>query len=302
MWQDYWFSARDGARHYARKYSGGNTARRALMCLPGLTGNSAQFDTLARALCTTAAERRDIYTIDLHGRGRSDHAPDRGDDALLCDCEDALDFMTMCGLDRVALLGTGHGGQVAILMALLRPSAVEALILNDASPEFEPEGVARLMGEISSLPLPATFADAALLLRQLQHRQFPGLSAAEWTELAQAQYPEADGRPVRPYNQALGQHYSMTRGPNRRLSLWSQFEVVKRLPALLLRGQLSQMVSDESVRRMRDIHPALEVAEVAGEGHAPLLRDAQTIAIVAKFLARSDPREQRSDMQLKSVA
>ena len=302
MWQDYWFSVRDGTRLYGRKYGSGRSARRPLLCLAGLGGNSAQFDAVARALSAAGPEQRDVYAIDMLGRGRSEHGSLRHESSLLADCHDALDFLTLAGLRQAALLGSGHGGQVAMLMAVLRPSAIGAVILNDAGPEFEAEGLVRVVGEISSLPVPATFADAAHLMRMMRSGSYPRLGPEDWLELARAQYPDQGGKPGRPYDPALSRHYSLTRGSGLRLSMWSQFAALRPVPTLLLRGQLSRLLSEATVARMSDLHPRLEIARIAGEGHPPLLRDPISQRTLAQFLARGELREQRTEPQLKAVA
>ncbi len=302
MWQDYKFSVRDGARLFGRRYSSGHSARRPVLCLASLGGNCAHFDSLARQLSAAGPEQRDVYSLDFHGRGLSDRGGRRGDASLLADAEDALDFMTLTGLRQTVLLGSGHGGQVAMLMAVLRPGAVSGVILNDAAPEFEPEGVARVVGEIASLPLPASFADAAHMLRLMQGATYPRLRSEDWMELARAQYPERDGKPVRPHDAALARYYSLTGNGEARQTLWSQFATLKRLPVQLLHGELSHMISKSTIARMADLHPRLEVVKVLGEGHPPLLRDRASQGAIALYLARGEYRDQRPEPQLKAVA
>jgi pimeloyl-ACP methyl ester carboxylesterase len=302
MWQDYNFSVRDGTSLYGRRYSSGHSSRRPLLCLSALGGNSAHFDALARSLSAAGPEQRDVYALDFHGRGRSARGGARRDISLLADAEDALDFMTLTGLKQAVLLGSGHGGQVAMVMAVLRPAGFSGLVLNDAAPEFEPAAVARVVGEIASLPLPASFADAAHMLRLMHGATYPRLLAEDWLELAQAQYPDLNGKPGRPYDPALARYYSLTGSGEAQLSLWSQFAALRRLPVLALRGELSHMVADATVARMAELHPRLEVAKVVGEGHPPLLRDRASIGVIGQFLTRGEYRHHRSEPQLKAAA
>ena len=288
MFQDIRFSARDGARLYARRYASQVPSRRALLCLPGLVGNSAQFDRLARTIAQSPADARDVYTLDLRGRGQSELGPSGNAPSLLTESEDVLDFMTMAGLRQAAVLGTGHGGQLGIVMAVLRPSAVGAIIFNDSGPEFEMEGLVRLMGQIANVPVPASWADAQLMLKHLQGRQYPRLTGDEWLELAKSNYLEHDGKPARSYDRAIAMSYSLTRGTAFRQAMWPQFEAMAHVPALVLRGELSDVISLATVDRMREIHPQLEALKIPGQGHPPLLRDGQSIGAVEGFLARHD--------------
>ena len=236
MAEDIWFSARDGVRLYARRHGQGKGLRRPVICLPGLTGNSSHFDLIADQLADADADRRDVFALDMRGRGRS--GPLRRDPTspLLVECQDALDFMTLRGLGDAVVLGTGHGGQVAMLMALLRPSAVGTVILNDAGPEFESEGIAQLVGEMSGSPLPLSFADAAVMMRRLHRGKYPRLAEADWMSMARAQYPEANGRPQRSFDPGLARAYSLTLGRNARVTLWDPFTALCTIPVLLVRG------------------------------------------------------------------
>ena len=301
MWEDIWFSARDGAQLYGRRYRGG-AARRSLLCIPGLVGNCAEFDTLANALSLSGPASRAVFSIDCRGRARSASAGNRQGSTMLTECEDILDFMTLTGQDDVAVLGSGHGGQLAMILALLRPSAVGALILNDSGPEFEIEGVVRLLGEVTNLPLPQSWPDAAAMLKRLHSRRYVRLNAEQWMEMARAFYLEVDGRPARTVDPSIAAAYSVSKGTARRQTLWPQFAALARVPILLLRAELSDSLGEATVVRMRDIHPNLEVSRIAGEGHPALLRDTASIASIAQFLLRNERSQAVAAGALKAVA
>ncbi len=66
-----------------------------------------------------------------------------------------------------------------------------------------------------------------------------------------------------------------------------------RVPALLVRGLQSDIVSDDGVRSLREMLPALEVVDVAGAGHmvAGDKNDAFSRGVV-DFLRRTVPGTQ----------
>ena len=68
--------------------------------------------------------------------------------------------MTMKGLDRAAVIGTSRGGLIAMLMAVLRPNAMGAAVLNDIGPVIEREGLARIVAYVGRVPLPADWKEA----------------------------------------------------------------------------------------------------------------------------------------------
>ena len=71
-WSEGYFSSHDGLRLYGRCYPARGGDMLPVLCLPGLTRNSRDFDTLARHLSSAAEHPRPVYCIDYRGRGKSD--------------------------------------------------------------------------------------------------------------------------------------------------------------------------------------------------------------------------------------
>jgi len=301
MWDDIRFSGRSGAKLAARRYRGPK-GRRPLVCLAGMVGNSADFHNLAEALSSGSPEGRSVYCIDCRGRGASQAVKLDGPPDILTDAEDVLDLMTLAGLADAAVIGTGHGGQLAMIVALLRPKSTGVLILNDAAPEFEVDGVVRMMTEIASMPVPATWQEAAGLLKSLYERRYPRLTAEQWGGLARARYMDVAGRPARAFDKALAEALSLSRGGIHERSFWPQFAALSHVPTLLMRGALSDMISQKTVEEMRAVHPLLEVERVAAQGHPVLLNDEASFAIASRFLVRHDAGAADTGEALKAVA
>ena len=301
MWNDIRFSARDGVRLYGRRY-GAVPGRRPLLCLPSLVGTSGEFDALAKVLAQNGPDSRTTYTIDCRGRGQSESGSTSRANAMLCDCEDVLDFMTLTGLEDAAVIGTGYGGQLAMVVALLRPHAVGALILNEAAPEFEAEGMVRMMGELASLPIPATWAEAASLLKSLHRRRYPQLTDAQWLDYAKTRFAGKDGRPAKNFDPAIAASFSWSRSGAQHRSLWPQFAAMTRVPMLLLRAEYSDMLGQATVARMRDLHPGLKEVKFPSQGHPVLLQDAASTSQIAQFLSANEWMGDRSGAPWKAVA
>ena len=76
-WEDFRLNTADGLTLYARDYGRGrdhqeDNAGLTVLCLPGLTRNSADFEDLAERL----RGRFQIVAMDPRGRGRSDYDSD----------------------------------------------------------------------------------------------------------------------------------------------------------------------------------------------------------------------------------
>jgi pimeloyl-ACP methyl ester carboxylesterase len=119
-WTDVDFSARDGLRLYARHYPSEYAKCRPVLCLAGLTRNSADFHDLATAL----ARERPVYALDSRGRGKSEHDANWKNYSLLVEVNDALDFATARGLHNAAVVGTSRGGLITMRMSVLRRGSV----------------------------------------------------------------------------------------------------------------------------------------------------------------------------------
>jgi len=299
-WADIHFTSRDGLRLYARHYGVPDSVRRPLVCLAGLTRNSRDFHDLACALARQDDTGRDVYAIDCRGRGRSEYDPKWKNYSILVELNDVLDFMTMRGLNRAAVIGTSRGGLIAMLMATLRPNALGALVLNDIGPVIEREGLARIVAYVGRVPLPATWAQATELVYEMNRRHFPAVSAEQWAEFARQVFNDENDLPAPSYDPNLSKAISVMDGPAP--ELWPQFAALAPIPLLAVRGANSDILSEETLKQMRAHHPRLEATVVRGQGHAPLLKDTPTITAIAEFLAHTDMESYAGSEQFSAVA
>jgi pimeloyl-ACP methyl ester carboxylesterase len=299
-WRDIRFSARDGLRLHARHYPAPGSTRRPALCLAGLTRNGRDFHRLATALAYADDGGREVYTLDSRGRGLSERDRDWRNYSLLAEVNDALDFMTMRELHGAGIVGTSRGGLVAMLMAVLRPCALAAVVLNDIGPVIERDGLARIAAYIGRIPLPADWEEAAQLVREMSRRHFTAVAPEEWAEQARAWFNEEDGLPAPGYDPNIARTFSVMDGPVP--ELWPQFGALAHVPVLAIRGENSDILSARTLEEMRARHPHLEAVTVPGQGHAPLLKDAATIAAIAAFLARADREAEPAPLPVPALA
>ena len=292
--RDIYFTARDGLRLYGRHYPAAfhdGTVRRPVLCLAGLTRNCRDFNVIAEALSQRSDGPRDVYTFDYRGRGLSESDPDWTNYAVPIEMLDVLDFMIVAGIQNASIIGTSRGGLIAMVMAAAQPCAVGPVILNDIGPVIEQKGLGRISAYVGRIPLPGSWAEAGSLVHDMSRRAFPAVPAGEWIEVAKQWFNEHKGRPAPGYDPELSNALSVLDGPIP--ALWPQFEAMKRVPVLVLRGETSDILSAETVEEMRRRHPAFSSYVVPGQGHAPLLRDQETIDQVANFLAASETSERQ---------
>lgn len=117
--EECWVTLDDAHMRYLRAGSGP-----ALLMVHGLMGYSFSWRHAIPALAPQAS----VYAIDMLGTGFSDR-PAGLDCRLRASAERLLLFMDKTGLDACDLLGTSHGGAVAMMAAALAPDRVRRLIL-----------------------------------------------------------------------------------------------------------------------------------------------------------------------------
>ncbi|HKJ61843.1 MAG TPA: alpha/beta hydrolase [Hyphomicrobiales bacterium] len=288
-WEEIRFTSNTGLTLYARHYGKPQVGLRPIVCLPGLTRNSADFHDLAVFLANHPSRPRDVYCPDYRGRGESDWDADWQNYSPFIEMLDVLDLMAIRGLENATIIGTSRGGIIAMLIAVMRPKAMSALVLNDIGPVIETAGLARIMGYAGKVPVPSSWVEATELVRSMNKRFFTTLDNDDWEALARQLFKEKDGRPAQAYDYKLGNALSEIDISQKIPTMWTQFEAIKHIPVLVLRGENSDILSARTVLEMERHHPRLASITVHAQGHAPLLKDRFTLGIVADFLRETDP-------------
>jgi len=284
-WNDITFTARDGLRLYARHYPAPGSRLRPVLCLAGLTRNSRDFHDIAMAL-SSGENARDVYALDCRGRGRSQHDSDWRNYSVAVEMLDVQDLITLRGLEKPAIIGTSRGGLISMALAAAQPTVIGAVVLNDIGPVIERDGLIRIAGYVGNTPLPSSWEDAARMVADLNRAAFPAVPDEQWIEIARQWFSEAEGHPAPGYDPNIAKTFSMPDEPIP--PLWPQFGALAFAPLLVIRGASSDILSAATVQQMRTRHPQCASLTVPGQGHAPLLKDAETITAIAGFLADVD--------------
>jgi pimeloyl-ACP methyl ester carboxylesterase len=276
-------TAPDGLRLHARVY-GAERAGAPVLCLPGLARTSADFGPLARALSEGAAGApRRVVALDYRGRGLSAFDPD-GRYELATENADILAVCDALEVADAIVVGTSRGGLHAMLFGATRPTLLRGVVLNDVGPKIEAAGLMRIRGYVGKLPTPRDMDDARDLLRTLMRAQFPALDEADWRFFAQTTFQEREGKIEPRYDSRLARTLEALDLDSPLPELWPQFEAIAHAPVLAIRGERSDLLSKATLAEMGRRHPRFESLTVVGQGHAPLLADAPTIARIADFV------------------
>lgn len=275
-----YFTSADGLRLFFRDYDG-NAARCPVVCLPGLTRNSRDFEDFAPHV----APVRRVLSPDLRGRGFSERDPDWHNYHPGTYVEDTWRLMDELGIERAVLVGTSLGGLMSMRMGAAHPERIAGIVLNDVGPEIAPEGLARVMSYAGRLEPVTDWAGAAAQARAVYGLAMADIDDAMWMRMAKRGYREDDsGRPVIDADPNIGVALREI-GPTGD-DPWVSFEALADMPVLLLRGEHSDILSPDIVARMQAMKPDLEFVEIANRGHVPLLDEDDSLAAIDAFLGR----------------
>jgi pimeloyl-ACP methyl ester carboxylesterase len=260
---------------------------RVLVCVHGVTRVADDFDALARAL---SGEYR-VVCPDVAGRGRSERLRDPG---LYVVPQYVADMVTLIARvtannedEAVHWVGTSMGGLIGMILASFENSPIRRLVLNDIGPVLDPAAMARIGEYIGQDVRFPDFETGARFVKEVSS-SFGPHSEDEWRKLASdVLVQEPGGTWVRHYDLGLAKPFAAItpeRAQQDQAALWAAFDAI-RCPTLLIRGELSDLLSRATAQEMTRRGPKPQLAEIPGVGHAPTLMHAHQIAIVKDFLS-----------------
>ncbi|MFS0848457.1 alpha/beta fold hydrolase [Novosphingobium panipatense] len=285
VFEDRFWSSRDGLTLHFRDYPGpgGEGSRLPVLCLHGLTRNARDFDVLAPRL---AAGRR-VICPDLRGRGDSEYAKDSGTYNPAQYAEDVLALIEQEKLDRFVVIGTSLGGLVAMSLATMLPGRIAGAVINDVGPSLEPTGLGRIkdyVGQGRSWP---TWVHAARGLEDIQGRAHPNQPLDFWIGIAKRLMTvSGSGRIVFDYDMKVAEPI-IALDVEAQPDLWEAWDALARVPVLVVRGALSDLLSAETLAKMLSRAPGAEALTLEGIGHAPTLDEPESVVAIMRLLDRA---------------
>ena len=228
-----------------------------------------------------ADEGLHVVALDSRGHGDSDRAPDANYtvDALV---EDTLAVLEQIGRPTV-LIGASMGGMTALPVAhQAGPDKVTKLVLVDVVPRYEKDGSARIREFMASgLDGFESLDEAAdAVAAYLPHRAKP-----RSPEGLKKNLRFRDGRWFWHWDPAF-----LTAPPDDsfvRTEMLEQAAIALTIPILLIRGRLSDVVSEEGVNHFLETVPHAEFAELSDAGHTAAGDDNDAFSeVVVQFVDR----------------
>jgi len=211
-----------------------------------------------------AADGWHAVSLDLRGHGESGWAPDKNY-SVEAFVDDVRAVIEQLGGAPPVLVGASLGGIAALIAeGESHPSIAAALVLVDIAPRIEPSGAVRIIQFMAGKPEGFASLDEAAdaVAAYLPHRRRP----SDLSGLEKNLRRTADGRWRWHWDPAFlepghgprpGQDTERLRAAARRL----------RVPTLLVRGRLSDLLSEEGAREFLALVPHARFADVSDAGH-----------------------------------
>ena len=254
---------------------------RVLVCVHGLTRSGRDFDRVAASLC-------DVYRVvcpDVAGRGLSDWLPDPARYAVPQYVADMITLIARLDVETVDWFGTSMGGLIGMSLAGLPGTPVRKLLLNDIGPHIESPALERI-GSYVGEPVRFSTIEEGIGHAALLAASFGPLTPEEWREInAPLVRRREDGAWEFRYDPAIAVPFTASTPEAAAAGeavLWRLFEAIS-CPVFVVRGELSDLLSRETLAQMVKRGQAVSSAEIKGAGHAPAFLDAAQIDVARRF-------------------
>ncbi len=254
----------------------GNEGAQTLLLLHGFTGHARSWDAFSRA----AAPDFHVLALDQRGHGDSAWTDDYGTAAMVADVDA---FQRQLGLKRFVLLGLSMGGRNAFNYAAMHPDEVERLVIVDIGPVTEASGGARIQAGVRANDVFDSKEEAFEQARRGNER--PPLEHHRY-RIYHNLMETPEGKWTWKYDKVLrsGDPAQARRSAIEPDQQWANWRTI-RCPILLLRGEVSDVLSPEVAGRMVRENPNTKLVTIPDSGHSiPLDRPAKFEAAVRPWL------------------
>lgn len=222
----------------------------------------------------TAQSLRDdgwnVFSYDQRGHGDSEWSP-TGEYDMGAFAEDLVAVCSQIGASRPVVVGASLGGIATMVAQYRHPGLLSGAVLVDIAPRMEPEGLARIIGFMTAHPDGfASLDEAAGVIASYTGRErgsnYDGLKKV---------LRERDGRWVWHWDpRFVSGHQAVVDNRETATEQAGKFnqglvEPARALtcPTLLVRGQQSDLLSEQGARELLALLPHAEYVDVTQAGH-----------------------------------
>ena len=280
-WTDRYWNSAEGLRLHYRDYAGPRD-KPPILCIPGLTRNARDFEPVADRY---AGEWR-VLTVDLRGRGGSEHDPDPGHYSPAYYVADILKLLDQVGIADAVFVGTSLGGICTMVLASTDADRIAGALLNDVGPEVGPVGIEHIATYVGQDVVFESWDAAAAELRERNGDLFPHWRGDEWERFTRRVSREDKDGIRFDYDMRIADNFQRARDMPP-VDAWPSLRALAGRPVTILRGSLSQLLTQETADRMvAELDGDAELVVVPDVGHAPSLEEPESIAALDRLLQR----------------
>jgi len=280
-YSDNYFTNPDGLKQYYRDYNTAGEDAPVVLCMPGLTRNSKDYEGAAAYLAKTCR----VVCVEQRGRGNSEWDPDPSRYRPDVYVADMMALLKHLDISQVIAFGTSLGGLMTIMIAAMHPGTLKGAIINDIGPEVDPKGIARIKSYVGKGRPAKDWAQAIGVVKLANAKVYPKFNEEEWGWFTRKLYVEKDGRVIAQYDPAISQNFEDTEDQSAP-DLWPIFDMIKSVPTVVLRGALSDILAADTLEKMAARHPDLVPVTVPDKGHVPLMTEPECTAAYDTLLEK----------------
>jgi pimeloyl-ACP methyl ester carboxylesterase len=272
-------------------------AKRLVVCVHGLTRQGRDFDVLAKAIVQAYAQRGESVCVicpDVVGRGHSQWLKNPMHYLPVTYAWGLKSLIdSLCGqhaFGSVDWVGTSMGGIIGMLVCgvqgLQTKEPISRLVLNDVGPVVSWTFIKYLKTYLGKGDAFESLDKGVEALRLIASGFGPHTSE-EWFALSQPMFKQNDaGQWIFHYDPQIAAPFVQITEESSLAAEHAMWQVYDQIGAqvLLIKGELSELMSDQDALHMSDRGPRAKVFTVNGVGHAPTLMHEEQIKILLDFL------------------
>lgn len=231
-----------------------------------------------------------VICVDLRGRAGSDFDPDPKRYSPGIYVADLLKLLDQEGIADAVFMGTSLGGICTMILASTDPDRIAGALLNDVGPEIGQVGIDRIAKYVGKDIQFASWEDAAARLRERNGDMFPRWGEEDWQRFARRVCREDKDGVRFDYDMKIAENFrsATSTAP---VDAWPWYRSLEGRPVIILRGELSELLTQETAERMAaELPDDAELVIVPYVGHTPNLEEPESIAAMDRLLERVTAR------------
>lgn len=260
---------------WGKQVPGGKT----LLCIHGVNRNCRDWDFVASHFVKQGYY---VVTPDIVGRGNSDYLVNWMGYSIPAYVNDILFMIKILALENIDFIGTSMGGLIGMSIAALAEHPLRKLVLNDIGAEIESKGLQRISGYSDNQPEFNTLDEAKNYLLKIS-KDFGVPSELEDFYALTSFQKNSKGKYELKRDVNISKPFATSFNAAKNIELWEYWKQIS-INTLVIRGETSDLLSMETVDKMREINPNTSSVIVANTGHAPYLYSNEHMKFLEDFL------------------